>query len=483
MASILALPNLPPACAGTLREASEERLLALIDQGHEDAFGEIVERYERDIRTACARRVGPDHAGDIAQQTFLQALMALRRGGGPAEAEALRPWLFLIARNCCVDHLRASGPETLELSHAIDGVPQPPQIFEQRDRVRRTVDLLQVLPHEQRRALVARELEGRSYDEISAELGTSDGSVRQMIFRARAAVRRGVAALIPLPRVLMSVRGSESAPALISPHGEAVLGCIVAAIGGCAPLAAVGAGAAGVEHAAAHRDRPAVVRKREPRAATHAAPRTSPTMSFTGPDARPAAGAPHSATRRHPSRRAAPVHRRANAKLPAPAALATPLVTPEKAKAPAAAPPPAAEQPPQMTASTMPEPPAPAAESVSAPPPAAQADPPVTASSTVTESEPSDTGGGPGNGKSKNKGNGNGNGNGKSKGFGRSSAPPPAEPSVTPADDASAPTPDPDPPAQEPAPASEPVITEEAATPPGHGPKSEGRGKGHGPKH
>jgi len=178
--------------AGTLSQASlmhqsDERLVTLARSGSERAWAEITRRYRRQLRSYCGRFVGPSRAEDAVQQTFLQAFLALRDG---AQRDiALRAWLYRIAHNCSIDLLRKVSPEHEQLDLEYDGVAQPPTLFEQREEVRRIVARMRDLPAAQRQALALRELEGRSYEEISAQLGHSGSGVRQLIFRARTALR------------------------------------------------------------------------------------------------------------------------------------------------------------------------------------------------------------------------------------------------------------------------------------------------------
>ena len=177
---------------GALLHQSDERLVALARSGSERAWAEITRRYGRQLRAYCARFVGASRAEDAVQQTFLQAFLALR-DGTPREI-ALRAWLYRIAHNCSIDLLRKGTPDYDQLDLEYDGVAQPPTLFEQREEVRRLVARMRALPDAQRQALALRELEGRSYEEISARLGHSGSGVRQLIFRARTALRNSAAA-------------------------------------------------------------------------------------------------------------------------------------------------------------------------------------------------------------------------------------------------------------------------------------------------
>jgi RNA polymerase sigma factor (sigma-70 family) len=170
-------------------------LAALAGEGSDAAFEEIVRRH-RPVLVAFAGRVAsPSTADDVVQESMLRAHAALRRGDRP---ETPRAWLFQIVRRMALNERRTWKMHT-ELDETIDGVEQPPAALERRNSIQRLLGALDDLPSKQRRAIVQRELEGRGHDEIAASLGVSAGAVRQLIFRARANLRSGFGALIPLP--------------------------------------------------------------------------------------------------------------------------------------------------------------------------------------------------------------------------------------------------------------------------------------------
>ena len=176
-------------------------------EGSARAFEEITRRYQRRLRSYCTQFVGPAQAEDAVQQAFLSAYVALR--GESRREIALRPWLYRIARNCAIDLLRSTPPDHEQLDLEYDGVPQPPRLVEQKEEMGRLVAALQRLPEGQRRALTLRELEGRSYEEISQTMGQTGPGVRQMIFRARTALRSGFAVLLPVGSLRSRILGSQ----------------------------------------------------------------------------------------------------------------------------------------------------------------------------------------------------------------------------------------------------------------------------------
>jgi RNA polymerase sigma factor (sigma-70 family) len=211
-------PHLGTLSTYTLRHAGDDRLVALTRGGSERAFAEIMRRYERQLHYYCLQMVGAPRAEDAVQQAFMQAFVALR--DGERREIALRPWLYRIARNCAIDLLRKQH-EHDELGPDYDGMSEASGVFEQKEELARVVAAIQALPEGQRRALTLRELEGRSYGEISAVLGHTDSGVRQLIFRARTALRNLGALVFPLGSIRWRILGAHTAAAG-DPHGVAV---------------------------------------------------------------------------------------------------------------------------------------------------------------------------------------------------------------------------------------------------------------------
>jgi RNA polymerase sigma factor (sigma-70 family) len=225
-----------------LRAQPDRRLVKLAREGYEAAFEEIVRRYRRPLDRFAAAIVG-GRSEDVTQDAFSKALLALR--GTTTEIE-LRPWLYRIVRNTALNDLRDGPPATEELGEAIPGGRSPAEEVEGREEIGELMQRLRALPEPQRAAIVMRELEGLSHEEIAAALGVSGGAARQAIYRGRMALRDGFGLLIPLPllRVLFD-HGAEAAGA--GAGGVAATGAASAAAGaggaGTA-LGGLGAGAA-----------------------------------------------------------------------------------------------------------------------------------------------------------------------------------------------------------------------------------------------
>lgn len=193
-----------------LRAQPDRRLVTLVREGYETAFEEIVRRYGKQLGRFAAAIVG-GRAEDVTQDAFSKALLALRRDDAAIE---LRPWLYRIVRNTALNELRDRPPTAEALAEAIAGGRNPAEELEQRKQLADLMKRLRALPESQRAAIVMRELEGLSHEEIGAALGLSRGAARQAIHRARAALREGAGLLLPLPLLRFLVdHGTEVAAA------------------------------------------------------------------------------------------------------------------------------------------------------------------------------------------------------------------------------------------------------------------------------
>jgi RNA polymerase sigma factor (sigma-70 family) len=190
-----------------LSTQSDERLVDLVRAGSEPAFETIVERYRRALMRYVSRLLPPERAEDVVQQSFVNAYEAMHRDG---TALNLRPWLYRIAHNTALNALRDRGLRHDQLDDRIDGVERPDQALERTQGLRDVLVAVQALPDRQRDAIVLRELEGRSYEEIALALGVTDGAVRQLLNRARNSLRSAAAAITPMP-LLTRLASTDSA--------------------------------------------------------------------------------------------------------------------------------------------------------------------------------------------------------------------------------------------------------------------------------
>jgi RNA polymerase sigma factor (sigma-70 family) len=207
-----------------LRTQSDSRLTDLARAGSEPAFEAIVARYRRSLVRYCARIVGEGDAEEAVQEALLKAHAALAAGD---PVRQLAPWLHVVAHNTALSHLRArsSRPQAADSDYELCATVD--SSTEYRQELGDVLDAVRSLPDRQRDAIVMRELEGRSYDEIAAHLGSTHGAVRQLLHRARTSVRERVAALLPLEplaRSALTGAGGSDAAAGAGLSGACVLG-------------------------------------------------------------------------------------------------------------------------------------------------------------------------------------------------------------------------------------------------------------------
>ena len=194
-----------------LRAQPDRRLVTLVREGYEAAFEEIVRRYGRPLTRYAAAIVG-SRSEDVTQDALSKALLALRRDD-EKEIE-LRPWLYRIVRNTALNDLRDRPPTTEILEEAIAAGRGTAAEAEEREQLQELIERLRALPERQRAAIVMREFEGLSHEEIAGALGLSGGGARQVIFRARETLRNGAGMLLPLPLMRMLLEhGTEATTA------------------------------------------------------------------------------------------------------------------------------------------------------------------------------------------------------------------------------------------------------------------------------
>jgi RNA polymerase sigma-70 factor (ECF subfamily) len=156
-------------------------------RGDEAAQRELIVSYQRRIAGFIYAITGRgDSVEDIAQQVFIKMIRALDRLQAPSQFES---WLFRMARNTCIDHLRRQKLRRIFLPFGPEheNVPEPPGAVdsEELDALRHALDQLRP----QDRALLALVQEGRSHAEIAAVMKTSVAAVKARLHRARAQLR------------------------------------------------------------------------------------------------------------------------------------------------------------------------------------------------------------------------------------------------------------------------------------------------------
>jgi RNA polymerase sigma factor (sigma-70 family) len=180
-----------PALAGRaplLRLQSDERLIAMIRRGNHAAFEALVQRYQSRLLAFCRHMLGStEDAEDVLQEVFAASYNAILADERPINA---RPWLYRIARNRCLNHLRrptATGQDSMDVFER-DGGTSTADTVHKREEFRQIVADVQQLPETQRTALLLREIDALSYDQIAQAMETTIPSVKSLLVRARVAL-------------------------------------------------------------------------------------------------------------------------------------------------------------------------------------------------------------------------------------------------------------------------------------------------------
>lgn len=187
-------------------QASDKKLVERVQKGDKGAFDLLVLKYQHKVVNLIMRYVrDPELALDIAQEAFIKAYRALPRFRGDS---AFYTWLYRIAVNTAKNHLAAQrrrpmdveldlqDPEQYEL-HAKLKETDTPEGVALSDELQETVErAIAALPEDLRTAIILRELEGMSYEEIAETMECPVGTVRSRIFRARDAIGKKVGSLI-----------------------------------------------------------------------------------------------------------------------------------------------------------------------------------------------------------------------------------------------------------------------------------------------
>ncbi len=192
-----------------LAARTDQEIVVLARAGEEAAYRELIRRYERPLFSLLYRMVRDrELAEDLAQETFIKALNAI---------ESYRPeykfssWIFKIANNAAIDHLRRRELDTLSLEgspHAEtpdaveatalqigDRQESPLDAVEARELGGQIEQAIARLRPEYRSCILLRHVEGRAYEEIAEILNLPLGTVKTYIHRARNELRQALAHL------------------------------------------------------------------------------------------------------------------------------------------------------------------------------------------------------------------------------------------------------------------------------------------------
>ena len=168
-----------------LKLQGDAKLIAMARSGNPGAFEAIVDRYQPRLLGFCRQMLGStEDAEDVLQEVFVNAYKAMLAD----EREInLRPWLYRIARNRCLNHLRkptADAQESMDMVPEVEAASTAEKVHN-REEFRQLLEDVKKLPETQRSALLLREMDALSYEEIAAAMETTVPSVKSLLVRAR----------------------------------------------------------------------------------------------------------------------------------------------------------------------------------------------------------------------------------------------------------------------------------------------------------
>jgi RNA polymerase sigma-70 factor (ECF subfamily) len=190
---------MPDGAAYMIADTSDLSLVRRVQAGDKGAFDALVLKYQHKVVKLVMRYVrNPAEAEDVAQEAFIKAYRALPRFRGDS---AFYTWLYRIAINTAKNAMasRLRSPVEYDLDRGDSDHPNEfearmkdtatPEALAMTEEIRSTVNAaIEALPEDLRTAIVLRELEGLSYEEIAEAMGCPVGTVRSRIFRAREAI-------------------------------------------------------------------------------------------------------------------------------------------------------------------------------------------------------------------------------------------------------------------------------------------------------
>jgi RNA polymerase sigma factor (sigma-70 family) len=175
-----------PLSGGLLRLRSDEQLVAAFRGGNDEAFRVLHDRYRqrlfayvRQMLSAGSRQ----DAEDVLQDVFVRAYGALRNDNREMN---VRAWLYRVAHNRCIDHLRRPVPPAAEIfDMSRKPLHDPVEEAQRRDDLRQLVADVGQLPEQQRSALLMREMDGMTYADLANALDVTVPAVKSLLVRAR----------------------------------------------------------------------------------------------------------------------------------------------------------------------------------------------------------------------------------------------------------------------------------------------------------
>jgi RNA polymerase sigma-70 factor (ECF subfamily) len=181
-----------------LSAIADSDLVARAIRGREDGFNELVRRYQRPIAAYVYRMVGDyDAALDLTQEVFIKVYSSLARYRPEFKFST---WIYKIAHNASVDHLRRNASREQAIISEVDGEERemtvmsrklsPEQEYAVEERRAEIERVVRQLPSVYRELIILRHQHDLSYDEIAEVMSLPLGTVKNRLFRAREMMRQ-----------------------------------------------------------------------------------------------------------------------------------------------------------------------------------------------------------------------------------------------------------------------------------------------------
>ena len=257
-----------------MRSRTDHALLRATARGDEAAFAALVARHRPRLVRYATSRCGRDAAlaEDAVQDALVRAHRAIVAGKVPVDVEA---WLYAIVRNRCHDYFRAARPTAPLPPELPGGAPSAFEVVERSERLAGALDAVEALPRAQRAALVGRELEGRSYEEIAVRQATTVSAVKSLLHRARATLAHSAslpAFAAPLLARLPRLRAGQLLGGLVAEHATGAATIATIALAGTSALGSLHVPASPAAPTAAQSRAALVAAARQPRPRQRVAP-------------------------------------------------------------------------------------------------------------------------------------------------------------------------------------------------------------------
>src|SRR4030088_307645 len=210
-----------------LRLQSDERLIAITRRGQPAAFETLCARYQSRLLSFCRHLLASrEDAEDVLQEVFAAAYNAVLADDRPIN---VRPWLYRIARNRSLNHLRrasAVGVDSMDVHFADHGLSTGDRVI-RRESFRELLADVRQLPETQRTALLLREIDEISYEQIAHAMETTVPAVKSVLVRARISLAEAAEARkLSCEEVRLELgENSEGLPEMGTPARRPRAGC------------------------------------------------------------------------------------------------------------------------------------------------------------------------------------------------------------------------------------------------------------------